>query len=192
MSTRRRDGDVPSAIPGRVAALSCAFALLAAALALAPVTSAGAPAAAGARLAGLESGILRQMNAIRAQHGLAPLRANPQLAAAAAQHSREMAARGYFAHGSADGSAFWKRIEQFYRPSPAGYWSVGENLLWASAGVDAARAVELWMASPAHRENILTERWREVGVSAVDVPAGSGAFGGRDVTVVTTDFGVRG
>ncbi len=47
------------------------------------------------------------------------------------------------------------------------------------------------MESPKHRENILTPRWREVGLSAVTVPAAPGVFGGRDVTIVTSDFGTR-
>ena len=51
----------------------------------------------------------------------------------------------------------------------AGYrsWSVGENLLWSSPGVDPARALDLWMGSPEHRANILNPRWREIGIGAV-------------------------
>jgi uncharacterized protein YkwD len=189
MSTRRREGDVHIA-GSCVAKLCCALCMLVTSLALAPAaTFARAPAQA--RLIGLETGILRQLNSIRAQHGLTPLRVNPELAAAAAQHSREMAARGYFAHGSADGSAFWKRIQRFYPVASSGYWSVGENLLWSTGGLDAAHALELWMASPEHRANILTGQWREIGVAAVDAQAGAAAFGGHEVTVVTTDFGVR-
>ena len=47
------------------------------------------------------------------------------------------------------------------------------------------------MESPAHRANILTPRWREVGLSAVNVAAAPGVYGGRDVMIITTDFGVR-
>ena len=47
------------------------------------------------------------------------------------------------------------------------------------------------MASPEHRANILTARWREIGVSAVHVAAAPGVYHGLDVTIVTTDFGVR-
>lgn len=47
------------------------------------------------------------------------------------------------------------------------------------------------MKSPAHRNNILTARWREIGLSAVTAPAAPGVFAGRDVVVMTTDFGVR-
>ena len=87
-------------------------------------------------------------------------------------------------------SAFWRRIERYY-PSDAGYWSVGENLLWSSPEVDAVKALQLWMASPEHRRNILTARWREIGIAAIHTDAAPGTYGGRPVTVITTDFGVR-
>ena len=41
------------------------------------------------------------------------------------------------------------------------------------------------------RKIMLTARWREVGLSAVHVPSAPGTFGGREVTIVTADFGVR-
>ena len=75
--------------------------------------------------------------------------------------------------------------------SSYGKWSVGENLLWSSGSVDASSALKLWMESPAHRANILTPRWREVGLSAVSVAAAPGVYGGRDVMIITSDFGVR-
>jgi uncharacterized protein YkwD len=155
-----------------------------------------APAAvpAGGRITtptALESGVLAQLNAIRAEHGLAPLRLNARLSAAATQHSREMGLDGYFRHESADGSAFWKRIARYYASSNYGYWSVGENLLWSSPDVAPAKAMDLWMHSPEHRANILSSRWREIGVAAVHVTSAPGSYKGLTVTIVTTDFGVR-
>ena len=138
----------------------------------------------------LESQVLGGLNAVRRAHGLVPLRLSQPLASAADAHSQEMGNFGYFAHPSRDGSAFWKRIQRFY-PAGDGSWSVGENLLWSTTGIDAARALKLWMASPGHRKNILTARWREVGLSAVRVPSAPGVYGGRDVVIITTDFGVR-
>jgi uncharacterized protein YkwD len=141
-------------------------------------------------LSSLEQGVLQEINSVRSQHGLAPLRLSARLSAAARQHSREMVARGYFSHNSANGSSFDRRIARYY-PARTRYWSVGENLLWSSPDVDAAGALELWWNSPEHRKNMLTSRWRDIGVSAVHVAAAPGTFGGREVTVVTTDFGVR-
>jgi uncharacterized protein YkwD len=47
------------------------------------------------------------------------------------------------------------------------------------------------MHSPEHRANILKPEWREIGVSAVHLDTAPGTYGGRPVTIVTTDFGVR-
>ena len=145
----------------------------------------------GAALSSLEHGVLADINAIRAQHHLAPLRLSVPLTVAAREHSQEMAAHGYFSHESPDGSAFWKRIERVYPQRPSGAWSVGENLLWSSPDVDPAGALKLWMNSPEHRANLLSPTWREVGVSALHVAAAPGTFKGLDVTIVTTDFGFR-
>ena len=139
----------------------------------------------------LESGVLVQINAVRRQRGLAPLRVSLRLRAAADAHSRAMVDGGFFSHESSDGTAFWKRVARFYPQGSRRYWSVGENLLWSSPDADAAGAVRMWMNSPPHRENLLNARWREVGISAVHVDAAHGVFGTDPVTVLTADFGVR-
>jgi uncharacterized protein YkwD len=157
---------------------------------VAPVGSSG-NAKTHVALTSLESGVLQQLNKIRVQHGLVPVKINARLTAAAEQHSTEMGADGYFEHNSHDGTAFWKRISRWYASGGYGYWSVGENLLWSSPDVDPAHALELWMNSPEHRANILAPRWREIGVAAVHVQAAPGDYHGLDVTIITTDFGVR-
>src|SRR5438046_2860856 len=142
-------------------------------------------------MSSLEQGVLANVNTLRRAHGLAPLRYSSELAAAARQHSSEMAGRGYFSHSSANGSSFDRRIARYYPMGGRRYWSVGENLLWSSPDVDAAGALAMWFNSPEHRKNMLTARWREIGLSAVHVSAAGGAYGGREVTIVTADFGVR-
>jgi uncharacterized protein YkwD len=139
----------------------------------------------------LQSGVLEELNLIRADHGLTALKLNPALNASAAQHSREMGADGYFEHSSVDGTSFWQRIQRWYGSSSYGYWSVGENLLWSSPDVDAKGALQLWMNSPEHRANILAPRWREIGISAVHMDDAGGTYQGLPVTIITTDFGVR-
>jgi uncharacterized protein YkwD len=156
------------------------------------VPAAGAePRARAVALTPLESGVLVDINVFRRAHHLAPLRLNAKLGAAAMAHTREMASDGYFAHDSQDGSAFWRRIQSFYGSSPWRFWSVGENLLWSSPDVSARKALQMWLASPEHRANLMNPRWREIGVAAVHVAAAPGVFNGLDVTIVTTDFGVR-
>jgi uncharacterized protein YkwD len=189
-------GDAPAAdvrvvsLRRRAAALIVALVAASSALGAAAV-SAPASAGHGSRLSALESGVLRELNRIRTEHGLVPVQLNASLAAAAAQHSREMGADGYFEHSSRDGTAFWRRISHFYGSGGYGYWSVGENLLWSSPDVDPSHALELWMNSPEHRANILAPRWRQIGVSAVHLQWAPGAYHGLPVTIITTDFGVR-
>jgi uncharacterized protein YkwD len=144
-----------------------------------------------AALRSLEQGVLSDMNALRLQHGLAPLRVSNSLSAAARQHTNEMASKGYFSHSSSNGSSFDRRIARFYPMGTSKYWSVGENLLWSSPDVDPTGAVEMWINSPEHKRNMLNSRWREIGLSAVHVATASGAYGGREVTIITADFGVK-
>jgi uncharacterized protein YkwD len=167
---------------------------IAAVLALALAATPAALAASNrptVALSSLERTVLVDINTLRAQHHLAKLSFNPQLTTAARVHTEQMAKDGYFAHESADGSAFWKRVQRFYASSPWRSWAVGENLLWSSPGIDSRGALRMWLASPEHRKNLLDPRWREIGVSAVHAEQAPGVYGGRDVTIVATDFGVR-
>src|SRR5262245_10047290 len=141
--------------------------------------------------AALESAVVSRINLIRRGRGLRPLRSNRRLSAAAHFHSRDMASKGYFEHDSANGTAFWRRIERFYPSQGFNSWTVGENLLWASDTYGASFAVREWMNSPPHRQNLLSREWREVGIGAVTVSSAPGAYGGRAVTIVTADFGSR-
>jgi uncharacterized protein YkwD len=139
----------------------------------------------------LEAAVVGRINVVRRGRGLRPLRWNSRLARAADFHSRDMARKGYFEHESANGTAFWRRIERFYPSRGFRSWTVGENLLWASDTYGADFAVREWMASPPHRQNLLSRDWREIGIGAVTVSSAPGAFGGRAVTIVTADFGAR-
>jgi uncharacterized protein YkwD len=141
--------------------------------------------------AALEYAVIGRINAVRRRHGLRALRHNPRLAAAADFHSRDMGRKGYFDHDSANGTAFWRRIERFYPSRGFRSWTVGENLLWGTDTYGAAFAVREWMESAPHRENILSRGWREVGIGAVTVGSAPGTYGGRTVTIVTADFGSR-
>jgi uncharacterized protein YkwD len=167
-------------------ALACAAALVAVS-----APAALSQTARGTSVAALEVGLLQQLNTVRADHGLSALRSNVRLAAAADQHSREMADDGYFDHNSFDGTSFSARIARWYPAANYRSWAVGENLLWSSPSVEPSGAVAMWMRSPAHRANILNPRWRDVGIGAVQSSSAGGAFTHRPVTIVTTDFGIR-
>ena len=149
---------------------------------------AAAPAVAG-RPNSLETVIVRQLNAVRSAQGLRPLHLNNELEQAARAHSLEMASFGYFAHRSADGGSFAGRVRHWYALGRRG--SAGENLLWVTPQIAGARVVQLWLASPEHRANILDPSWQDVGCSAVHADSAPGVYADEPVTVVTCDFGTR-
>ncbi|MFD7548263.1 CAP domain-containing protein [Streptomyces sp. NPDC059578] len=106
-----------------------------------------APVAAGS--GGLIAQVTALVNAQRVRVGCRPVTVDPRLNRAAARHSQDMGLRGYFGHASPEGRGVGDRV------TAAGYaWSVvGENV---AAGPRTARAaMDGWMASPAHRANIL-------------------------------------
>jgi uncharacterized protein YkwD len=139
----------------------------------------------------LQTTLLSQVNALRARHGLGRLRLSAQLNAAADGHSIQMARLGYFSHNSADGTSFSSRIARHYRVRGFRSWSVGENLVWASPDLGARRALDLWLSSPGHRANLLSSRWRDIGLSAVHSTNAPGVYRGSPATIITADFGAR-
>jgi len=125
------------------------------------------------------------VNQERTRRGLPALRQNKQLANAAHGHSRDMVSRDYFSHDTEGGGDFAGRIHR------AGYrgLTLGEDLAWGSGTLGTARAiVHSWMKSPGHRANILSRRYREMGVGvALGIPGGAG-LGGATYAI---DFGRR-
>ena len=123
-----------------------------------------------------ESALLRQMNAVRAQHGLHPLTFDGRLEQAARYHSHEMLAGDVFRHG-----AFGTRMVRFRIQGSL----AGENLAWGTGALATPKGVVAsWLASPEHRANLLRPMFRRVGIGEL-----SGSFLGYDgATVVTADF----
>lgn len=118
--------------------------------------------------------VLRLVNAARSQpracgkdqYGAAPpLEWNPQLAAAAIAHSRDMAKRNYFAHRGRDGSLVADRAVR------AGYdWArIGENI--AAGQGSPEQAVASWLASPTHCANLMQPDYTQMGAAYVTDPA---------------------
>jgi uncharacterized protein YkwD len=175
----------------RARALRLAIALTALAVTGLLAASALATTRSERNLPGLNRQVLAAVNRFRAAHGLGALHESRALDRSARRHSREMGRVGYFDHLSADGTSFWKRIRHYYPAAGHSYWSVGENLVWASPNESAAGAMKLWISSPPHLKNLLTPQWRQIGVSAVTVAAAPGVYHGQRVTIITTDFGVR-
>ena len=97
-------------------------------------------------------------NQRRAEAGIAPLRVNSTLAAAAQRHAEDQASVDVMSHTGTDGSNPGTRIQRSGYPVCA--W--GENV---AAGYGSATSVMGgWMASPGHRENILNPTFVDVGI----------------------------
>jgi uncharacterized protein YkwD len=141
--------------------------------------------------AGFAQSLLARLNRARARYGLRPLRVSTALERAARQHSVEMARKGYFDHDSPHGLSFAVRLERYYRADPTRMWWAAENILWVPRGLTAGAALFAFMHSAEHRVNILCRMGREIGISVVHASHAPGVYGGQDVTIITTDFGVR-
>src|SRR4029079_16600268 len=101
-------------------------------------------------------------NGDRAQHGYGTLTLNSTHVAAAQAKANDMAAKGYFAHVSPDGTDPWHWFKE------AGYQFdyAGENL--AVNFVDSGDVNDAWMNSPTHRDNILNPHYTEIGIATAE------------------------
>jgi uncharacterized protein YkwD len=97
--------------------------------------------------------------------GLPALKWNDKLGTAARSHSEDMKKRGFFNHTNPDGLDAGDRI------TAAGYeWrACAENIYMRSRGVNAVDAVDAWVNSSGHRENLLTTICDELGVGVSGV-----------------------
>jgi uncharacterized protein YkwD len=132
-----------------------------------------------------------QINRVRAEHELAPLRTSGSLRRAAAQHVYEMAVLGYFGHESPNHASLAARLADYYTWHGYATWRVGETLLRSEGPLSPDAIVRLWLRSPEHRRQLLDPSFREIGIDAGEVEGTGGVFGGRNVTIVAAEFGVR-
>jgi len=109
----------------------------------------------------LEAKMLDMVNKERAREGLKPLRADPEMAEVARAHSRDMFARGYFAHVNPDGKDPFDRI----RAARVRFRAAGENLALAQTLTIAHNGL---MNSPGHRANILQPSFGRLGIGILD------------------------
>jgi uncharacterized protein YkwD len=106
--------------------------------------------------------VVALVNEERESAGCSAVTVDDALTEAAERHSRDQADRGEMGHEGSDGSRVGDRA------TDVGYrWSsIGENV--ASGTTSAARAMELWMESSGHRDNIVNCKFREIGVAQVE------------------------
>lgn len=127
--------------------------------------------------------IHQKINEQRGKNGLVALSWDPALAKIAAGHSTDMAKRNYFSHNDLEGHRYT------YRYTSAGYickQASGENIYRYSnprAITEeslASKAVDSWMHSSGHRQNILSKAFHNEGIGV--------AFDSAKSYYVTQDF----
>lgn len=120
-----------------------------------------------------EAALLAMTNLARTQAGLPGLIADGRLVNVAREHSLEMYRQGYFAHDSPTLGSPTDRLTA----AGIAFRAAGENLAYAPTIEEAFRGL---MASPEHRQNILSTAYTHIGIGV----ARSDVFG----VVVTEDF----
>lgn len=129
---------------------------------LAPIVhAAGGAAGPDPALVRLEEALFESVNAVRRQEGLIPLRRDASVDAVARAHSRDMAARGYFAHETPEGLSPPDRLA---RGGVSGISLAGENVGLTDRGDPNTEIVQGWLASPVHRQNLLAPMFNVTGI----------------------------
>ncbi len=121
--------------------------------------------------------VLAQTNAEREKLGLPLLKYNATLSQSATAKAEDMFANNYWAHNSPQGKTPW----DFFRAFNYKYSVAGENL--ARDFYDTDSLLKAWMNSPTHRDNIVNDKYQEIGIGVVN-----GLLNGVKTTLVVQHF----
>jgi uncharacterized protein YkwD len=114
------------------------------------------------------------MNQKRVENGRPALAWSDDLARVASLHSENMAEYSFFSHRGLDS----KLVSQRADDAQVGRWrAIGENIAYHRGYKDpAAKAIELWLDSPGHRQNMLNPDWKETAIGVAIAADGSYYF----------------
>lgn len=124
--------------------------------------------------------VIEKINLQRQNYGLPKLQKINQLDISASVKSQDLLGKNYWGHVSPQGVYPWRLMDE------AGYYytRAGENL--GRGYFDANSLVSSWMVSNTHRENILSPKFRDFGISVAD-----GNILGEQTRIVILHFGSR-
>ncbi|MBI2357126.1 hypothetical protein HYV12_03710 [Candidatus Dojkabacteria bacterium] len=125
-----------------------------------------------------KNNIIQLTNQERQKYGLTILRENAKLNSAALAKANNMFKEQYWDHFGPNGETPW----QFIKASGYVYVFAGENL--AKGFKSSEGVVQAWMASPTHRENILSGNYKDIGVAVL-----SGVLLDEEIILVVQMFG---
>lgn len=110
----------------------------------------------------LERRAFELINQQRAKISLEPLAWSDDAAKIARLHSENMANYNFFSHTGLDGSLVNDRADLF---GVKKWQAIGENIAYNQGFENPVEfAVERWMQSSKHRDNLLNSRWKESGI----------------------------
>lgn len=122
--------------------------------------------------------VFDQTNIERQKQNLPLLHYNKVLSKSAELKAEDMFTNNYWAHNSPQGKSPW----DFIKSVDYQYSIAGENL--AKDFYDTESLIKAWMNSPTHKENILNNRYQEIGIAVVN-----GILNGVKTTLVVQHFG---
>jgi uncharacterized protein YkwD len=126
-----------------------------------------------------QKGILVWTNIQREKFNLEPLKESQLLNQSAKLKLEDMFKNQYFAHTSPEGIELKDLMEKVNYE----FIVIGENLAMGKFESDK-ELVSAWMESVGHRENILNEKYQEIGVAVK-----KGIFKGKEVWIAVQHFG---
>ena len=110
-----------------------------------------------------EQEVLNLINDYRKQNGLENLEIYSKLQEIAEIKAKDIVENEYFSHNSPDLGTPFELMDK----TGVCYQIAGENL---AGNISPKKAVEAWINSKDHRDNILDERFTYTGISVVDSP----------------------
>lgn len=129
---------------------------------------------ASEKILGVEKVAFEAVNQKRLEAGLQPLTWSVQLESIARGHSENMAEFDFFSHRSLDGKVVSDRADDAH----LGKWrAIGENIAYNRGYADPiAKAVDLWLNSPSHKNNMMSADWKESAIGVAIAADGSYYF----------------
>jgi len=124
------------------------------------------------------AGIIKWTNSQREEYGLSPLEENLKLNNSAAMKAKDMLAKQYFDHVSPSG----EEVDDLVEAVNYQFVVIGENLALGNFQDDEI-LVQGWMDSPGHRQNILNQKYQEIGTAVLQ-----GEFEGRTTWLAVQHF----
>lgn len=121
-------------------------------------------------LTAIERDTFQLINVERGLAGLPALKWNEKIAKVARLHSQNMADYGFFSHKGADGLMVDGRADQL----KMGEWrAIGENIAFMQGYPNPAEvAVEKWLLSASHRNNLMSPEWIDSGIGVATTADG--------------------